>query len=248
VEKQNCRVLIVFWKGCNKELGGSFVEEDGRPFHEDCVRRMASGAVSSDVDPNNAWQIMKDSEGLFLCFCSLVVDLAGLRAQMSHLSASHSSWRRSVREGPLQEQVKKKIVFVLFFSFDVSKSAGASGRVFFHEHDCFRCESCRAPLKGQFVMGDSGFFCHSCNKHSLLFLLVFFIFCFLFCAGADKQGTKPIKGDPCAKCREPLSGSIKRALGKDYHANCFVCAKCSRAFPNNEFFDVSGAPHCERCV
>lgn len=122
VEKQNCRVLIVFWKGCNKELGGSFVEEDGRPFHEDCVRRMASGAVSSDVDPNNAWQIMKDSEGLFLCFCSLVVDLAGLRAQMSHLSASHSSWRRSVREGPLQEQVKKKIVFVLFFLLTCQKA------------------------------------------------------------------------------------------------------------------------------
>lgn len=104
--------------------------------------------------------------------------------------------------------------------------AGIGGRYYFHDA-CFTCQSCRKDLKGQYVLSDGAFWCEHC---------------------AGQQSKKPVQAAPCAKCGKGLEGKISRALGKEWHASCFGCHKCGRSFPNGEFYDVDGKPHCEKCA
>lgn len=49
----------------------------------------------------------------------------------------------------------------------------------------------------------------------------------------------------CAECHAWLSGDVIAALGKSYHAACFVCSRCSQ--PMEEFYAKDGAPWCGTC-
>lgn len=102
----------------------------------------------------------------------------------------------------------------------------ATARFYFHD-DCFTCQSCRKGLKGHYVLSENNFWCESC---------------------AAQNSKKPTQAAPCTRCGKGLEGRISRALGKEWHAACFVCEKCARPFPNGEFVDVNGRPTCENCA
>merc|ERR1711991_711537 len=97
-------------------------------------------------------------------------------------------------------------------------SKSSSGRLYFCE-GCFKCDKCSRQLSGQFVAGDKGYLCNRCG---------------------DAAGVKPAKGNPCTACGQPLSGAITRALGKEYHKECFRCSSCKANFANGEFYEKDG--------
>lgn len=137
--KRFCKTCFVC-AGCGQAVSGEFVEEEGRPYHENCVKRAASGAAKSDSDPSNAWDIMKSSE-----------------------EKSCHGCRRTV---PLGEGLSVKVNFSppfssFFFSSFLQIESG-NGRAFFHE-ECFKCSSCHSALRGAFVQSNGGFFCQRCG-------------------------------------------------------------------------------------
>lgn len=176
---------------CNEKLGGSFCEDDDRPYHEECIRKKDSSANSNaEKDSRSAWDLMKSENKCSTC----------------------------MKRVPVGEGLSVKAPF---------KSSNFTNQRYYFHDGCFNCESCKKGLSGKFVVSEGGFFCQDCG---------------------DKQGKKADVADPCTKCGKQLTGNLKKALGKVYHADCFVCNKCSRAFPNGEFVDLNGYPTCESCA
>lgn len=89
--------------------------------------------------------------------------------------------------------------------------------------------------------------------------------------GAPPQG--PPKGT-CGTCQRPIQGpmmqvgfsfcarecvgathsnsylpsvSIFQALGRTYHANCFICGSCGEGLGTGTFYQSDGKPTCARC-
>jgi hypothetical protein len=51
----------------------------------------------------------------------------------------------------------------------------------------------------------------------------------------------------CAKCGEPITGIVVRAMGSCYHQDHFVCEYCSQPFPNGRFVKApDGNLYCEQ--
>jgi len=51
----------------------------------------------------------------------------------------------------------------------------------------------------------------------------------------------------CSKCNLVISADQAniKALGKDWHADCFSCMKCNTPLLKAKFYDIRGMPHCE---
>jgi paxillin len=52
-------------------------------------------------------------------------------------------------------------------------------------------------------------------------------------------------GMKCHGCNRPLMSETTSALGKNWHPECFVCAKCKIPFPKGAFFPFEQMPYCE---
>lgn len=48
----------------------------------------------------------------------------------------------------------------------------------------------------------------------------------------------------CASCRRPIEGRVISALGKHFHPEHFVCARCEKPFSGEQFFEYKGQPYC----
>jgi len=56
----------------------------------------------------------------------------------------------------------------------------------------------------------------------------------------DKMGI-PI----CGACRRPIEERVVTALGKHWHVEHFVCAKCEKPFLGNRHYERKGLAYCE---
>ncbi|ENY62761.1 Rho GTPase activating protein, putative [Entamoeba histolytica HM-1:IMSS-A] len=50
----------------------------------------------------------------------------------------------------------------------------------------------------------------------------------------------------CGKCGKPVEGKILKAMGKVWHHECFVCAKCGGKISGG-FVNWDGKPVCKNC-
>ena len=53
--------------------------------------------------------------------------------------------------------------------------------------------------------------------------------------------------DACAGCGKALGMDTIGALGKKWHAECFVCGKCGGAFADGTFMEKDGMPYHKEC-
>lgn len=49
----------------------------------------------------------------------------------------------------------------------------------------------------------------------------------------------------CAGCGQPITGVCISALGKTWHHEHFVCARCGRPFPSEGYHELDGKAYCE---
>ncbi|XP_065567852.1 PDZ and LIM domain protein Zasp-like isoform X49 [Artemia franciscana] len=96
----------------------------------------------------------------------------------------------------------------------------ALGRNWCPEHFVCANESCKRHLQDTgFVEEKNELYCESCFENYLA----------------------PI----CDKCQKRVVGDCLKAIGKQFHPECFACAYCGRLFGNSRFYLEDGLPYCE---
>lgn len=101
------------------------------------------------------------------------------------------------------------------------------GEVYHPYH--FNCSSCGIELNADAreVKSRPGFTANEMNE--------------LYCLRChDKMGI-PI----CGACRRPIEERVVTALGKHFHVEHFVCAKCEKPFLGNRHYEKKGLAYCE---
>ncbi|XP_019480085.1 PREDICTED: LIM and senescent cell antigen-like-containing domain protein 2 isoform X3 [Hipposideros armiger] len=85
--------------------------------------------------------------------------------------------------------------------------------------DHFSCTHCRKELTAEARELKGALYCLPCH---------------------DKMGV-PI----CGACRRPIEGRVVNALGKQWHVEHFVCAKCEKPFLGHRHYEKKGLAYCE---
>jgi len=101
------------------------------------------------------------------------------------------------------------------------------GEVYHPYH--FNCSSCSIELNADAreVKSRPGYFANEMNE--------------LYCLRChDKMGI-PI----CGACRRPIEERVVTALGKHWHVEHFVCAKCEKPFLGHRHYEKKGLAYCE---
>ena len=49
----------------------------------------------------------------------------------------------------------------------------------------------------------------------------------------------------CGACRRPIEDRVVNALGKQWHVEHFVCAKCEKPFLGTRHYEKKGLAYCE---
>lgn len=101
------------------------------------------------------------------------------------------------------------------------------GEVYHGYH--FNCTSCNCELDStaREVKSRPGFAANDMNE--------------LYCLRChDKMGI-PI----CGACRRPIEERVVTALGKHWHVEHFVCAKCEKPFLGHRHYEKRGLAYCE---
>lgn len=96
----------------------------------------------------------------------------------------------------------------------------ALGKIWCPNHFICTTPSCRRPLQ------DLGFV----EEHGQL-----------YCEYCFEQYLAP----PCSKCNAKIKGDCLKAIGKNFHPECFNCVYCGKLFGNSPFFLEDGSPYCE---
>ncbi|KAJ8943356.1 hypothetical protein NQ318_002589 [Aromia moschata] len=96
----------------------------------------------------------------------------------------------------------------------------ALGKIWCPNHFVCSTPTCRRPLQ------DLGFV----EEHGQLYCE----FCF-------EQYIAP----PCSKCGAKIKGDCLKAIGKNFHPECFNCVYCGKLFGNSPFFLEDGNPYCD---
>ncbi|CAH1133154.1 unnamed protein product [Ceutorhynchus assimilis] len=63
----------------------------------------------------------------------------------------------------------------------------------------------------------------------------------LYCEYCFEQYLAP----SCSKCNGKIKGDCLKAIGKNFHPECFNCVYCGKLFGNNPFFLEDGNPYCD---
>ncbi|XP_072402451.1 PDZ and LIM domain protein Zasp isoform X1 [Diabrotica undecimpunctata] len=63
----------------------------------------------------------------------------------------------------------------------------------------------------------------------------------LYCEYCFEQYLAP----PCSKCGGKIKGDCLKAIGKNFHPECFNCTYCGKLFGNSPFFLEDGSPYCD---
>ncbi|XP_068905001.1 PDZ and LIM domain protein Zasp isoform X3 [Tenebrio molitor] len=96
----------------------------------------------------------------------------------------------------------------------------ALGKIWCPEHFTCATPSCRRPLQDLgFVEEQGQLYCEYCFEQYL--------------------------APPCSKCSAKIKGDCLKAIGKNFHPECFNCVYCGKLFGNSPFFLEDGNPYCE---
>uniref|UniRef100_A0A7N6AXG0 LIM zinc-binding domain-containing protein n=1 Tax=Anabas testudineus TaxID=64144 RepID=A0A7N6AXG0_ANATE len=85
--------------------------------------------------------------------------------------------------------------------------------------DHFNCSNCGSELTAEARELKGELYCLPCH---------------------DKMGV-PI----CGACRRPIEGRVVNAMGKQWHVEHFVCAKCEKPFLGHRHYERKGLAYCE---
>uniref|UniRef100_A0A1Y1MEG5 LIM zinc-binding domain-containing protein n=1 Tax=Photinus pyralis TaxID=7054 RepID=A0A1Y1MEG5_PHOPY len=96
----------------------------------------------------------------------------------------------------------------------------ALGKIWCPDHFICATPSCRRPLH------DLGFV----EEHGQL-----------YCEYCFEQYLAP----PCSKCNAKIKGDCLKAIGRNFHPECFNCVYCGKLFGNSPFFLEDAQPYCE---
>ncbi|KAK9721662.1 PDZ domain [Popillia japonica] len=96
----------------------------------------------------------------------------------------------------------------------------ALGKIWCPEHFICNTPSCRRPLQDLGFVEEQGQ---------------------LYCEYCFEQYIAP----PCAKCGSKIKGDCLKAIGKNFHPECFSCSYCGKLFGNSPFFLEDGLPYCD---
>ncbi|KAI2809505.1 hypothetical protein BLOT_000654 [Blomia tropicalis] len=85
---------------------------------------------------------------------------------------------------------------------------------------CFKCDKCKIPLDPENFYEKNGKpYCED-DFHKLF-------------------------SPKCAGCIKPIKGIPLRAMGKDWHPECFKCTECRIPLSPDNFYEKNGNPYCE---
>jgi len=99
----------------------------------------------------------------------------------------------------------------------------------FHELFSPRCKSCKTPIEGEVVMACGStwhpghFFCAECGDPFTAQSKFVEKDGYAWCVGCY---TKRYSGR-CKKCRRPVTETVVKALGGEWHEECFCCTVCT---------------------
>nr|XP_023013500.1 PDZ and LIM domain protein Zasp isoform X7 [Leptinotarsa decemlineata] len=96
----------------------------------------------------------------------------------------------------------------------------ALGKIWCPNHFICATPSCRRPLQDLGFVEEKGQ---------------------LYCEYCFEQYLAP----QCSKCSGKIKGDCLKAIGKNFHPECFNCTYCGKLFGNSPFFLEDGSPYCE---
>ncbi|THX13212.1 hypothetical protein D6D13_03805 [Aureobasidium pullulans] len=102
----------------------------------------------------------------------------------------------------------------------------------FHESFSPRCKSCKTPIEGEVVVACGAewhvghFFCAQCGDPFDSTTPFVEKEGYAWCVGChtNRYSAK------CRKCKRPVTEIVVKALGADWHADCFCCTECGDGF------------------
>ncbi|KAF1915230.1 hypothetical protein BDU57DRAFT_266645 [Ampelomyces quisqualis] len=121
----------------------------------------------------------------------------------------------------------------------------------FHELFSPRCKSCKTPIEGEVIVACGAewhaghFFCAQCGDPFDSSTPFVEKEGYAWCVNCHTHrfSTK------CNKCRKPVTDTVVKALGAEWHMGCFCCVECSGPFQDGRYFLRGEAqdPVCVKC-
>ncbi|KAH7388718.1 hypothetical protein BKA66DRAFT_527187 [Pyrenochaeta sp. MPI-SDFR-AT-0127] len=121
----------------------------------------------------------------------------------------------------------------------------------FHELFSPRCKSCKTPIEGEVIVACGAewhaghFFCAQCGDPFDSSTPFVEKEGYAWCVNCHTHrfSTK------CKGCRKPVTDTVVKALGSEWHAGCFCCVECSGPFQDGRYFlrGDSQDPVCVKC-
>ncbi|KAK3725057.1 hypothetical protein LTR37_000567 [Vermiconidia calcicola] len=121
----------------------------------------------------------------------------------------------------------------------------------FHELFSPRCKSCKTPIEGEVIVACGAewhaghFFCAQCGDPFDSRTPFVEKDGYAWCVGCHTHRYS----SKCRKCKKPVTETVVKALGFDWHGACFVCMECNGEFEDGRYFlrGNSQDPVCVRC-
>ncbi|KAH8727515.1 hypothetical protein GQ44DRAFT_648572 [Phaeosphaeriaceae sp. PMI808] len=121
----------------------------------------------------------------------------------------------------------------------------------FHELFSPRCKSCKTPIEGEVIVACGAewhaghFFCAQCGDPFDSSTPFVEKEGYAWCVNChtNRFSTK------CKKCRKPVTDTVVKALGAEWHMGCFCCMECAGPFQDGRYFlrGESQDPVCVKC-
>ncbi|KAK4250863.1 hypothetical protein C7999DRAFT_11432 [Corynascus novoguineensis] len=129
-----------------------------------------------------------------------------------------------------------------------------------HELFAPRCKHCKTPIMGEHVVALGAhwhfghFFCAECGDPFEKGMTHIEKDGYAWCVSCQTKRTER-RAPKCRKCRTAVIGQYIRALGGEWHDECFRCATCNGGFDDGQIFPMEGrgAPGetvvlCTKCM
>ncbi|TID21776.1 hypothetical protein E2P81_ATG05045 [Venturia nashicola] len=122
----------------------------------------------------------------------------------------------------------------------------------YHEFFSPRCKSCKTPIEGEIVVACGAewhaghFFCAQCGDpfDSSTPFVEKDGYAWCINCHTHRYSTK------CKKCKKPVTDTVVKALGAEWHEDCFCCTGCNGRFTDGRFFvrqPGGQEPYCPNC-
>ncbi|KAH9870355.1 hypothetical protein IAQ61_005829 [Plenodomus lingam] len=121
----------------------------------------------------------------------------------------------------------------------------------FHELFSPRCKSCKTPIEGEVIVACGAewhaghFFCAQCGDPFDSSTPFVEKDGYAWCVNCHthRYSTK------CKGCRKPVTDTVVKALGAEWHMGCFCCVECKGPFEDGRYFlrADSQDPVCVKC-